>query len=213
MRGRKGTLIACGGLLLALVFVLRVGWVNAHAYPMPEVVHHAMGEWVELDGAFVEERNAESTEGYAVRVTGAERLSYNEYLERYGVKGTEPLAGLTEPSLVCVTLEIRNTNSETGGLQLESMHLVPERKNEFFRADMALLAETEEGLSADGLLFGVAIRPGTEYVVAVPYVHQDGTTQYEGRTISAAYLRPIADTRFELVLTKLPVRHVIDIEL
>ena len=41
-----------------------------------------MGAWAEPEGAFVMDRASERTNGYAVRVTKAERLSYDQYVER-----------------------------------------------------------------------------------------------------------------------------------
>lgn len=169
-----------------------------------------MGEWVELDGAFLMDRADEQTEGYAVRVTEAEHLSYNEYIECYATDGSRPIEGLDAQSLVCLTLQIRNEQS-SGGLGIAMMYLVPDRKNEFLvvDSDLLLAAETKLRESGANLVTGVSIRPGSEYEVRLAYHRQGGTTQLGDREVNEAYLETIRDDSFELVLSNLPAQHVV----
>lgn len=217
---RRG-LIAAGAVLGLAAVGARIWRVNAAAVPQPEVVRHAMGEWVDLAGAFVELGDLEQTEGYFVRVSSAEVLSPRSYVERYTVVPEalemaidhEGDLGIVEtPSLVCLTVDIRNCGSN-GQLCYAEMSLVPERKNEQFMADPVLFISSERqyaenGATAASAFFGV--RPGTEHTVHMPYIHanrRDG----EGNLYESPYLNPVVDTDFEMVLSFLPVRHTVDV--
>lgn len=199
---------ACAFVLAAIG--ARTWHINANAQEKPQVISHKMGEWVELDGAFLMDRADEQTEGYAVRVTEAEHLSYNEYIECYATDGSQPIEGLDAQSLVCLTLQIRNEQS-SGGLGIAMMYLVPDRKNEFLvvDSDLLLAAETKLRESGANLVTGVSIRPGSEYEVRLAYHRQGGTTQLGDREVNEAYLETIRDDSFELVLSNLPARHVV----
>lgn len=63
-----------------------IGWriwaINQNHLTIPEE-HYAMGEWVDLDGAFLYD-NQENTKGYSLRITGAELMTAPEYIDRYG---------------------------------------------------------------------------------------------------------------------------------
>ena len=189
----------------------RTWWVNARAWPATEVVGHEMGEWAELKGAFQENRMSEDTDGYALRVTAAERLSYNEYVSRYATDGSTPKDGLDTVSLACLTLGIRNEGESKGGLFLATMYLLPSRKNEFFVLDTDLLLASETKLREGNQSLGqkVSIRSGTEYEIHLAYRRQGGRVELNGEKVPEAYLMSMPDTSFELHLTNLPVRNVI----
>lgn len=81
---RRFTALGIGASLAAAAgIVARVGYVNATAVPVPQVIRYPMGEWVELDGAFISTSSLEQTEGYALRVTDAQVISPRSYIERY----------------------------------------------------------------------------------------------------------------------------------
>lgn len=63
--------------------------------------------------------------------------------------------------------------------------------------------------SGAGLVTGVSIRPGTEYEVRLAYHRQGGATRLGGLEVNETYLETIRDDSFELVLSNLPVRHVV----
>lgn len=188
----------------------RTWFLNATAQAKPATIAHPMGAWVELEGAFVMDRASERTNGYAVRVTKAERLSYNQYVKRYATDGSQPIDGLDTPSLVCLSVGIRNENSN-GGLGIATMYLVPARKNEFLvpDTDLLLVSETKLRESGASLVTGVSIRPGTEYEMRLAYCRQGGAFDQGDLKLREAYLETLDDTAFDLVLTNLPVRHTI----
>ena len=203
--------LAAGAAALVLAGVgARTWWVNATAPARPDVVRHAAGEWVALDGAFVAERRAEATTGYSLRVGSAERMSYNEFVGTYATDGSEAREGMNVKSLVVLTLGIRNEGSE-GGLTISQMYLLPTRRmNEFLVPDADLLLASETKLresGSDGM--GVRIREGTEYEVRLAYEHQGGLVDVGGEQVKEAYFEPLDDVDFELIVSNLPVRNVI----
>lgn len=207
---RRRFLAGLGAALVLTGVGARIWWVNEHAVARPEVIPHEMGEWVALDGAFTSANVSERTQGYAVCVTSAEVMSRNEYVGRHATDESTTIEGLDEPAVVCVSAGIRNEDSD-GGLAIAAMYLVPVRKNEYFRFDSDLFLSSETTLRESGAMMvtGFSIRQGTEYETCLPYIRQGGTVETGGIEVNEAYLEPIHDTEFDLILTNLPVRHVI----
>ncbi len=210
---RRGLLAAFAAAVVLAGVGARTWWVNANATPKPDVVTHGMGEWIPLVGAYVTSGSAERTDGYSVRIGSAEVVSYNEYVSRYANDGSPAIEGLDIPSILVPSFEMRNDGSD-GYLQIASMYLVPRRKNEFFLSDYRLLVKTEEKMREGGNPgLSVNIRKGTEYEIHPGYVHQGGTTMHGSQEIQEAYLNPIEDEEFELILSNMPVRHIVRISL
>ena len=205
-------LLLAGVAAAVVAFVgARAHVVNSKATPRPETIAHGMGEWVELAGAYIETGVAERTAGYSIRVSSISLCSYNEYVNHYANDGSVAIDGLDIPSIAIPEFEIRNDDSE-GYLQIATMYLVPKRKNEFFLSDRRLLVKTEPKMRESGNPgMTVNIRQGTEYLIHPGYVHQGGTTEYDGQEIQEAYLDPIRDKSFELIVSNAPVRHVIEV--
>ena len=76
----KKILLCAVSLVLLLLIVMRIVHVNTNVLTIPEE-RYAQNQWVELNGAF-QEMDDENTEGYSVRILGAEQLTYNEFLEK-----------------------------------------------------------------------------------------------------------------------------------
>lgn len=205
-----------GMLAIAVVaivgLVARIWWVNERVYPYPyPEVHHAMGEWVELDGAFIDSRN-EITDGYAVRVTDAKTISYREYLSLYGTEGVEIPgdSGLDAKSIVCLTLELRNgSETSNGAVLLGEFALIPDGMPLAYDFDPMLWGESNPNIGQ--LSFLIAALPGTSTVQHVPYGAGglDATGGISERYYNAL---PVAES-YELIVSNAPVRHVIDIDI
>ena len=84
----KKILLCAVSLVLLLLIVVRIVHVNTNALTIPEECY-AQNQWVELNGAF-QEMDDENTEGYSVRILGAEQLTYNEFLEKIRRVGKSP---------------------------------------------------------------------------------------------------------------------------
>lgn len=74
------TVAACA--LAAALIGWRIWAINQNQLSIPEE-HYTMGEWVDLDGAFLYD-NQENTKGYSLRITGAELMTAPEYIDRFG---------------------------------------------------------------------------------------------------------------------------------
>jgi hypothetical protein len=199
MDRRAGRLAVFGIVVVLLLGVTaRIWWVNT-SYPTIDLEYYEMGEWVALDGAFQDGTTSENTRDYSLMVESAEVMTYDEYLEKYGVEasGTHGDARC----VVDVTLRIRNDGTEQGGINIFQMVLTPVRGNEYLICDVmnedALWPQVEAGADSS-----VSIRPGTEYVTHIPYVFNGGTEVYE---------REIMDTEFTLLASRMPVRKMIKV--
>lgn len=209
-------LIVAGAALAVVGVGARIGYVNATATPQPEVVHHAVGEWVDLDGAFANTAAMDQTEGYFVRVSSVEVMSYNDYLARYAYEEQDPVPGLDAPSVLCVTFDMRNEGS-AGGLYLFGMYAVAATKrNAYLQVESDLYAYSEPRIDP-GTVFlnGISIKEGTEYTTHLPYRQfgSNGMVDIDGIQYNSGFTEALYDTRYELILSYLPVRHVVDIEI
>lgn len=188
-------------LLAAVVMAIgaRIWWVNANLPRIP-LEYYEQGEWVPLEGAFQSSAD-EGTGGYSVMVEDATITTYDGYLEAHG-DGTQELGGHgSARCVVDVTLRIRNEGTDQGGLNTFQMVLVPARANEYLICDVmnpdALWPQVQEGAGSI-----VSIRPGTEYVVHIPYVFNGNEEVYE---------REITDRSFTLLASRMPVRKMIEV--
>ena len=84
----KKILLCAVSLVLLLLIVMRIVHVNTNVLTIREE-RYAQNQWVELNGAF-QEMDDENTAGYSVRILGAEQLTYNEFLEKYGASENPP---------------------------------------------------------------------------------------------------------------------------
>lgn len=194
------------GLLLALVLVGVVG-VRTYSVNKDAPVHiterYLMNEWVDLNGAFLDGQD-ENTQGYFLRVIGARRMSYNEYIQSYGNDKSHEVEGLDEKSVIALDIEIKNDEApdNNGHMPLMFMYLVPELKNEAFLWNERLWVENEP--KADGLMF-ISVTPQTTYTAHLPFTKNTDTSN------NSAYYGSIDASSFELTVANAPVRKVIDI--
>jgi len=203
---KKGA-VALLAITIVLLLSYRIHYVNTAAIALPGVEKYAMNEWVDLDGAFLN-IVTENTQGYSVRVTKAELLSYNEYIEKYGLDKSKKMEGLDEPSLVCLEIEVRNVGNKDGIIHIFECKMIPDRKNTYFIPSTALWAESESALPKDGSVRILSIKNDSEYIVHIPY-----KVNIKDEVNHTEYKHPMKDTSFELVVSNSPVRKVIVIKL
>ena len=196
--------VALGICVIAIGIVMRIAWVNDTALKLPAVETHEMRENVSLDGAFLSFAR-ENTSGYSVNVTNAEKMSYNEYIERYGLDKSKTVEGLDSLSLICLEIEVDNIGNSDGGIFLFECNLVPERKNTYYIADTWLWAESEPSIT-DGSMRYIKIAPDSTYTIHVPY--QTNLRDEEGQT---EYKRLFKDSEFNLYLSNMPIRKEIQV--
>jgi hypothetical protein len=192
------------GVAAAAAFAGRVWWVNANAFDYPER-HYAMGEWVDLDGAFTDNTTWESTKGYALCVQDAQVMTRAEYVERYAQDPASVEAGAYDDvrSVLCVTLAMRNQGNDDGGIMLYDMNLIPQGAVRAMRYQTDLWATSNQNVSDD--LYYFSLYTDSEYTAQIPYIlygSHDEDFQHEVRA-----------TSFKFIVSNAPVRNIIDIEL
>ena len=196
---------ALGICFITVGVTMRIIWVNDTALQLPAVETHEMHESISLDGAFLSFAR-ENTSGYSVNVTNAEKMSYNDYIERYGLDKSKTTEGLDSLSLICLEIEVNNIGNSDGGIFLFECNLVPERKNTYYIADTWLWAESEPSIT-DGSMRYIKIAPDSTYTIHVPY--KTNIRDEEGQT---EYKKVIEDSEFNLYLSNMPVRKEIHIK-
>ena len=196
VRGRHAAIAVLSVVCLAVG--MSIWWVNTNLPRIPEETYET-GEWVPLEGAFQDSTSSEDTSDYSIKVVSAEVMTRNEYLEKYGGTTLDDRDGAR--CVVDVTLVIRNDGTEQGGLNVFQMVLTPARGNEYLICDVmneeALWPQVESGADTT-----VSIKPGTEYEVHIPYVFNGGEEVYE---------REVNDRDFTLLLSRMPVRKMVNV--
>ena len=195
----------------------RIWWVNENAPANLPIVHHALGEPVELKGAFMATRDSELTDGYTVCIQDARLCSYNEFVLAYATDGRTPIEGFDTPSIVDTTwlIELDESHERKGGLMIHEMILVPARKNIYYAQNDQLFVATQENLrKGGGRGVQIAIHPGTTYEIHAPYTLPGGQqVLVEDRYYPKYFAESIPDRSFELRLSNSPVCHLVDIDL
>lgn len=196
--------IASGlGLVGVAALAGRIWWVNANAFDYPEV-HYSMGEWVDLDGAFVTYKQ-EDTQGYSMCVQDAQIMTRAEYIEKYAIDPTQVETTECDDvlSVLCVTLAMKNEQNDSGSLHLYDMNLVPEWAASSMRYQMGLWATSNKNVTDS--MYSISLVEDSEFVAQVPYI-------LYGRT-DEDFQQEITAKRFKFIVSNAPVRNIIDIEL
>lgn len=193
-------------LAVAVLLGLRIAWVNAKAFRVPEE-HYEVGDWVSVDGAF-QYSFQENTDGYSVRVSKVESMSVAEYLNAYGAEGLESDREYPDvASLVVLTVDVKNEGNDSGGIYLNQCRLLSEEGAHYYYQDPTLWALSEKALYESGApAITLAIAADSEYTVHVPYIIDDATTDL-------AYAHAVEAGGYELVLSWSPVINLVDVTL
>lgn len=201
---------ACAAVLaivLCACYVVAVWRVNETAIQYP-VERHAMGETVNLDGAFNETSDIEQTKDYALTVVGAHVMSVGSYLAQYGVKDATVTTDSPVSSVVVLDIRIDHRgSSHSGALLMADDVLVTPSGNEFYQFDPKLWAATEK--KANPQQTYLSIRPGTSYVTHVPFVYGFSL----GSGDDSAYWHEVTERSFDFEVSRIPICHVIEIHL
>lgn len=189
-------------VVAVLLIAFRVYSVNSKVIKIT-TEHYQMGEWVDLGGTILSNRESENPEGYSVRVNSVDVISYDDYIQKHGLNKEKAVANLDEKSVIDLELEIRNIGNDAGALPLMNMILIPARNNTYFIWNDKLWAENEPN-SKDSIV--LATRKDSEYVTHIPYTRNIFDDDF------TAFKKPIDDKEFSLVLSNMPTRKVIDIK-
>lgn len=199
------------------LFAARVHQVNAEAYHRVEEIHET-GERFALDGSFAEYAY-ENTKEYSLEVTGANIMSCNEYLERYGEDEYEYTkyddTDRDAPTLVVLDMVIERGGArgdvppveELGYLDSLGWSLIcNDARNLWLRVDTGLFATSVPQIEG---AFQLAVLPGTSFEVHVPFC----TTFAKDfpSPIGEDYRPVLEEGAYTLAVTNVPVRHMVEI--
>ena len=98
----------------------------------------------ELAGSFINEPLG--SEDYSVTVLGMERMTHDEYIERYGIDKAAGLDGDGTKSVICVEMNVRNTaasDSEGSAIELIGMGLNLANGDAVLQIDNELWSKSE----------------------------------------------------------------------
>ena len=229
---RRKLIIGIAVIILCVVMGIRIWWVNYTAPYIPSV-HHQMNEWVDLDGAFMAQAK-ENTQGYSIRIRDAELLSYNEFIEKYGIDTTDTkkeeqdrtdsradsifleMYGTDESdtkdeeqdqvkSIVCLTMDIKNVGNTDGRFHLENAYLISTNdRSEYLSKDTRLLWLSVPGLQANR-------NPAMDLNIE-PDTEFTVAMPYICKAI-IPYIKQVTGDTFELIVSRVPIEHIIDISL
>lgn len=191
-------------ILISILAVVILGAASVFAYlricdvnsnlPEATIEEYSLGEPVKLDGSFLAS-TAEENKDYELTVIGAQRMSYNDYVSKYGSKKTQTEKGLDDKSIIDVELKIRNNGSKLGCFSLYEMRLVPEQKNKYYIAQDSILKKSIE--TAPKWPNPISTEPHSTFTIHVPF-----TVNSDDETITKGY---IEGREFTLFLTDYPV--------
>lgn len=196
-------LVACIlGLAGTAALAGRAWQVNASAFDYPER-RYAMGEWVELDGAFTIYAN-ENTQGYSLCVQDAQIMARAEYIERYALDPAivKPTAYDNVPSILCVTLSMQNKGNDSGSFHIYDTTLVPQGEIRAMRYQAALWGATNALI--DESMYSFRLLEDSEYTTPIPYILYGDPSEDFALKIRARH--------FSFIVSNAPVRNIIDIE-
>lgn len=156
MRKKRRRILWTAAVLL-VVLVGRILWVNLHAAAFPQNVF-SLGQWVPLEGDFFY-TSLENTDGYFVRVSSAEAMTYEEFLERF----EKPLDYLGEESrhdVIVLKVDFKNQDNPQGGVLIRDLNLVNSARSQSFNPSVNYMAIANPDF--DPYTEGIKIQPGTE---------------------------------------------------
>lgn len=208
---RYATRIAVAGIVivLALAYGIRVWHINeADKANTTPVEHYAVGEWVDLTGSFLQ-TEAQAPDGYSIRISKVELLTPDEYVRAYGAEGEDIVGEDSQRTVICLEYQIQHEGAGEVGLVLFEQRLIAGSKNVALKYDNELWWKAEPEMTDQPGMF--ALRPDSSYTAHIPFSFirdPDAFQSYEDSPRTA-----IVDSTFELLVSNLPTRKVIDITL
>lgn len=208
MSTRIKVILSIGISLLIIAYCVLVWSVNEkdEASTIP-IEHFAMNEWVDLSGSFLHSED-QTPNGYSIRITNAELLTPSEYIKNYGAKeeATNSEEGQT---VVCLEYEISHEGDGEVGLVLFEQKLIAASK------DLALSYDSELWWKAEPTMKNMpgtfSLLPDTTFVTHIPFTYTTNPDAFQSYANSPRV--EISNGSYELLLSYLPVKKVVDIKI
>lgn len=116
MNRRRSALWAFAIVLVITMYAVRLYVVNSTAEWVPKETY-GMGEWLEPRDGYLVDDVIEDLDGFSLRVDDAKILTPNEYLAEYGHEGDKWETDGDVPSVLAVTMTIKNEYNKEGGFE------------------------------------------------------------------------------------------------
>lgn len=186
----------------------RIYVVNEEAIRFP-TEYYQLGETASLDGCFIDTVE-ELTDGYAVTVDSVQVLSYNEYIRMYGIDTSGVVEGLDGKSVICLGITISNSAPESkpqGGINALGVGLMLPGSATLFMIDSHLWSQAEENVREGQA--GISVLPQSTYSTHIPFTAALLTEHVNDEY--APYLQNVPSGTYELRLSEVPIKKVIQI--
>lgn len=214
MRRAKLLILVCAALVIVAACAWRIHDVNARAIRYP-TERYGIGDNVPLEGGFFADAT-ENTDGYSLRIDGAQAMSYNDYVRTYGVEGAQTVEGLDEASIICLTVTITNDSDKTpdqGGFNISLMSLVKPDGSGLMRVDTKLWSQAEPGLAESPYAASTGVLPHTSYTTHIPLsaglLTRDTLADQASGGVDAEYRQPVEPGSYDLYLSVMPTRKLV----
>lgn len=188
MKNKRNRLV-CAIAVLLLAVVGRILWINFNTISFPQA-DFPIGQWVPLEGDFFYS-SAEDTKGYAVRVSSAEAMTYESFMNRFG-KSLDYLGEESRHDVIVLKVEFQNQDNLQGGVFIRDFNLVNAAQSQYFNPSSNYMAIANPDF--DPYAEGVKVQPGTEaslYFVYDTVARADKITyldQQKGKESLSMYL-------------------------
>lgn len=177
LRRHSKTICLLLGFLLLLFVTGRIVYVNGTAYRFKETVY-PMEEWVPLDGDFFYTSN-EDTDGYFVRVSDAEILPYEAFMQKFGFS-PDYLAADSQKDVVLVRVDFKNVDNTSGGVFIRDYTILNASLSAYYAKSDLYMQLANPGFDTSSE--GITVLPGTEASLNLVYTtvaRADGVTFLE----------------------------------
>lgn len=134
MKRRRLALWGLAIVLVVAAYSARLYVVNSSAEQVP-METYGVGEWLEPRDGYIVDDMIEDLDGYSLRIDDAKIMTPNEYLSEYGHEDDTWETDGDVPSVLAVTMTIKNEYNEEGGFEAWLWTAVPESQNCEYRFD------------------------------------------------------------------------------
>lgn len=164
-----------------------------------------MGEWVPLEGDFFWSED-EETDDYLIRVSSAEVLPYEEFMERFG-KPSDYLAESSQHDVILLKIDFKNNGENQGGIFIRDSNLLNQYFSAYYDKSEEYMKIANPNYSSG--MTGISVKPHTDS--SMWYVY---TTS--GRADAITYLDELSGqdrTKMFLIVSMYPVKKLIQLDL
>lgn len=206
MKNKKRSLLGAICVLIVLAAGIRIWYINANAFSIQEKIYQ-VGEWVPLEGDFFWSEE-EGTEDYSIRVSSAEVLSYESFMERFE-KPADYLAESDQHDVVLLKLDFKNNGKEQGSVFTREMNLLSDSRSEYHGKTDVYMDIANPNFSSKS--FGLSVRPGTE--ASLYFVYTTASRADHVSLLDEQKEKGAENVKMYLILSQYPAQKLVEMDL